>query len=255
MNPSLSIVIPVYRNASTLYQLHQLLTEVLSHEKYRYELIFVNDSCPGHSLPVLRELARKDPRTSVLALQKNAGQNQAVLTGLAHSAGEFSVVMDADLQDRPENIPLLLSSFQGDVMAVFAGRRGDYESPLRLLSSKLFKFFLHLLALKRVPADAGLFLAMKRPLVDRMLQIAGEQSYVIGLIAQAALPTISIPVKRGPNQSTPSNYSTKMRFQVAWRAVVTAWPYKKIRLSDENLARLKNNVQEYIGDKFQSNGT
>ncbi len=114
MEPQISIVVPVYKNADTLYELHRRLVAAVGQVSDGYEILFVDDACPCGSLAVLRSLAQEDPRVGVLALASNMGQNQAVLTGLAYARGRVAVVLDADLQDPPEAIPTLLSNLGGD---------------------------------------------------------------------------------------------------------------------------------------------
>ncbi len=207
---------PVYRNADTLVELHDRLRAAL--RGARVELIFVDDACPTGSEAVLRKLAAH-PGTRVLTLERNVGQHRAVLAGLAHARGAWTVVMDADLQDPPEAVPLLLArAAVGDVDAVFAGRRGTYESPLRLFTSRLFKRTLH--ALCGVPPDAGIFAAVSKPAVERVLAMRGPAPFVVAMIGCAGLPMASIPVERAPRSSGSSAYSARGRVKSAWRAFV-----------------------------------
>src|SRR5438067_1542306 len=158
----LTVVLPVYRNADTLPALHAALHRVLDAQPLDYELLFVDDACPAGSLRVLESLAARDPRVAVLALDRNVGQHRAILAGVELARGARIVVMDADLQDPPEAIPALLARLAQGPDAVFAGRRGRYESPPRLLSSWLLKRLLWLLC--GLPPDAGAFLAIHREL-------------------------------------------------------------------------------------------
>ena len=108
------------------------------------EIIFVDDASPDDSALVLITLARTDPTVVVLSLPRNAGQHRAVLRGLALARGDV-VVMDADLQDAPEAIPSLLDKMDEGFAAVFAGRRGNFTPWPRHLTSRAFKYVLHLL--------------------------------------------------------------------------------------------------------------
>ena len=128
-----SVVVPVYRNAATLRELHARLGDALP-ELDRRELIFVNDGCDDGSGVVLGELAQADRTVVVVELEANRGQHTAVLAGLERSRGEWTVVLDADLQDPPEAIPALLAAAAAETDAVFAGRRGGY-SPGRASSA------------------------------------------------------------------------------------------------------------------------
>jgi glycosyltransferase involved in cell wall biosynthesis len=219
VEPELGIVVPVYRNAATLAALHERTARALDGRVGSWELVFVDDACPAGSGEVLRGLVARDPRLSAVFLERNLGQNRAVLVGLACARGRTLVVMDGDLQDPPEAIPRLLDALRGEIAAVFAGRRGRYESGLRLLSSRAFKRALWLLSGGRLPPDAGLFVAMRRDLAQRVLELAGPEPYVVGLIARAGLPLASIPVERSARAGGESAYDGRARLRLAWRAL------------------------------------
>lgn len=221
--PEVSVVVPVYRNAETLQELYRRLCCVLESRQFSYEMIFVDDACPAGSLSVLEKLSKSDYGVKVLALEHNVGQHRAVLTGLSHVRGKWTVVMDADLQDPPEAIPDLLVRLQDGFSAVFAGRRGLYESPFRLFTSRLFKVLLHLLC--GVPADAGLFVAMNRGMVERLLAFDGKRPFLTAMMGCTGLPLASIPIKRANRFLGSSAYSFWGRLKSCFLAVwwVMSW--------------------------------
>jgi glycosyltransferase involved in cell wall biosynthesis len=244
-----SIVVPVYRNAETLQELHRRICKVFETLQLSFEVLFVDDACPAGSLTVLESLAKSDSRVAVLVLERNAGQHRAVLAGLAHARGKWSVVMDADLQDPPEAIPDLLAKGQEGFAAVFAGRRGQYESPLRLFTSRLFKSLLHLLC--GVPADAGFFVALNRPMLERLLILNGPHPSLAAMIGCAGLPLTSIPVKRSQRIGGSSAYSFRGRLTSGWRAIIWVLAWKSRFLRRMSNCNAKNvPVKSYIGARF-----
>jgi undecaprenyl-phosphate 4-deoxy-4-formamido-L-arabinose transferase len=128
--------------------------------------------------------------------------------------------MDADLQDPPEAVPLLLEALGRDGEAVFAGRRGSYQSATRMAATHLFRWVLHRLSARRLPRDAGLFVAMTRALAQRLALSPDPHPYVVGMIGRAGVPVHSIPVARRPNPQGRSGYSGWMRLRLASRAVM-----------------------------------
>ncbi len=218
---AISVVIPVYRNAATLRALATELSGVLTPLMLPYELVFVVDACPEGSLDELREMAKLDTHIKVLALARNLGQNWAILAGLACAQGDVLITMDADLQDPPAAIPKLLEALHEDTGAVFAGRRGRYESGTRLLTSMAFKKTLHWLSGRRIPADAGLFVAMRKEAVDRVLAYRTRAPYLISLLGHTGLALKSIPIERPPSREGQSGYTFAKRLRVAWRALST----------------------------------
>lgn len=215
--PEVSVVVPVFRNAETVGELSSRIASVLEGQGVSFEIVFVNDACPEGSLAALAVLADADDRFRVVSLKRNVGQQQAILRGLAHARGGDVVVMDADLQDPPEAIPLLLDRLGEGCNAVFAGRRGRYESSLRLFTSRLFKRVLHLML--GVPTDAGAFVAMSRKMKECLLLMPSRGAHVAAMIGASGLPVDSIPVERARRLRGCSSYTAWARLRVGLRAV------------------------------------
>lgn len=224
MNPLVTVVVPVYRNADTLRELHRRLCQSFEGAGMSFEVLFVEDACPDGSLAVLMQIAEADSRVVVLAMERNVGQHRAVLAGLAWARGDWTVIMDADLQDPPEQAPALIAHGQKGFAAVFAGRRGRYQSSARMATSRAFKWVLHLLT--GVPADAGIFCAIDRQLRLRLLAMAGPRPFLVAMIGCAGMPMISIPVARATRPTGHSAYSAWGRFIAGWRGVAWALDWK-----------------------------
>lgn len=219
MSVELSVVVPVYRNAATLVELHERITRRVA-PRWDYEIVYVNDACPAGSLGTLLELAAGDPHVVVADLARNVGQNRAVLHGLERARGAVAVTLDADLQDPPEAIDVLVSELRrSGAAAVFAVRRGRYESVGRLASARVFRWLLRHSPGNRLPEGAGLFVAMDRELIDRLLQVRLRHPYVVGMIGRAGVPLAAVPVERMPNPFGESSYGTWRRVQLACHAL------------------------------------
>jgi polyisoprenyl-phosphate glycosyltransferase len=215
--PEVSVVVPVYGNGATLAELALRVERSLS--DLTYELIFVDDASPDGSRAAICELARRDERVRCVPLERNAGQHRAALAGLAQARGEWSVVMDADLQDPPEAIPTLLETGRRDYSAVFAGRRGRYESRGRLFSSRLFKRTLALLT--GLPRDAGMFLALDADLRGKLLAMRSRRPFLVAMVGCTRLPATSVPVERASRAGGRSAYGGLARARSASRGL--AW--------------------------------
>jgi len=249
--PEVSVVVPVYRNADTLSALYQRVRQALETQGLTYEVVFVDDACPAGSLAVLQGLAGNDPHVAVLALASNMGQHRAVLAGLGHAHGERVVVLDADLQDPPEAIPELLSKLQEGFGAVFAGRRGHYESDVRLLTSRLFKWLLY--KASGVPADAGLFVAMNRAMVERLLAYDTPRPFLVAQMGFTGLPLASIPVVRAQRSGGGSAYTFWARLMIGVRALFWSISYRR-RMSRQEFGSRAHQVpvKAYIGARFSN---
>jgi 2-polyprenyl-3-methyl-5-hydroxy-6-metoxy-1,4-benzoquinol methylase len=213
--PEISVVVPVYRNETTLAALHSRIVAAL--DDVPVEVIFVDDASPDRSAATVEGLAGDDPRVKLVVEDRNRGQHAAAISGMRHSRGDWVVVLDADLQDPPEAIPALIAHGRAGFDAVFAGRRGRYESRSRLLTSRLFKAALA--AISDVPRDAGMFVALRRSAAQRVIAMEGPPPQVVAMIGSAGLRTASIPVARSPRADGTSAYTTAARVGSSIRAL------------------------------------
>lgn len=221
-----SVVLPVYRNAEVLAVLHARLVRVLEGEAAELEMIFVDDACPAGSGAVLEELARRDARVRVIRHERNQGQRLAVWHGLEAARGEIVITLDADLQDPPEAIPLLLGELRASgAGAVFAGRRGEYQGRLRMATSRIYRRVLQ--AMTGIPGDAGAYVAMTREALDRILPVAMASPYLPALLASTGLLLCSIPVEREVRPAGKSAYSEWARLRLAYYGLSAAWKLKR----------------------------
>ncbi len=119
-----SIVIPVFNEKDSLAELHRGLHQALDNYSMSWEVIFVDDGSRDGSLEVLEGLAAEDPRaTRVVALRRNYGQTAAISAGIDYAAGEIIVLMDADLQNDPADIPMMLDKIREGYDLVSGWRR------------------------------------------------------------------------------------------------------------------------------------
>ncbi len=208
-----AVVVPVYRNAVTLPALVDRLGVALADRDWRVRLVV--DGCPAGSADVARSLA--GPRVGVTVLSVNGGQHAALRRGLADEPdADAWVCLDADLQDPPEAVPLLLDRLAaGDVEAVFAGRRGAYESWLRRVTGGLHRRVAA--RLTGLPPDAGAFLALG-PAVRAAVLASGSPSVVLA-VGVARQPVTSVPVARAVRPEGRSAWTVRARLGQSVRSL------------------------------------
>jgi glycosyltransferase involved in cell wall biosynthesis len=192
------------------------------------ELVFVDDSCPeGSGQEVLRRWSHVPGR--LVLLHQQVGQQAAVQTGLRASRGRLVVVMDADLQDAPEDVPVLLAALAGaDVDMVCAGRRGNYSAAGRERTARAYRRLVRLLSRGQVPADAGMFSVLSRAGVDRVIALADHGAPLVPCAARAGLRIASIPVTRRARPSGRSATTSWHRVSIAARGLATVTPLHPI---------------------------
>jgi glycosyltransferase involved in cell wall biosynthesis len=219
--PRVAVVVPVYGNERTLRPLAERLAAALAGRDWRLRLVV--DASPDGSAAVADGLAAGDRRIAVTRLDVNVGQHAALARGLADEPdADVWVCLDADLQDPPEAVPLLLDRLaRGDVAAVFAGRRGAYESRLRRRTGDLHRWLAA--RLTGLPPDAGAYLAMGPPVrraVVTAVRDEGAPSVVLA-VARAAEPVTSVPVARDIRGEGRSAWTGRARLRQSVRSL--AW--------------------------------
>ena len=213
-----AVVVPVHSNAATLDELVRRLRAALDGRAWRVHLVV--DASPDDSADVARRLAAADTRVAVTVLERNVGQHRALALGLAACpSADAWVCLDADLQDPPEAVPLLLDRLAtGGVDAVFAGRRGAYEGPVRLLTGRAHRALLA--RMTGLPPDAGAFLALGPR--ARSAVLAAQAPSLVAAVGAARLPVTSVPVPRDPRGEGRSSWTARARLRQSVRTLTWA---------------------------------
>jgi len=127
----LSLIIPVYNEADNLPILYECIQDVLKRVKSVWEVIFVDDGSRDNSFDVLRSLVEKDPEhVRVVSFRRNFGQTAAITAGIDHAQGEIIVLLDADLQNDPADIPMLLAKLDEGYDLVSGWRKDRKDNQL-----------------------------------------------------------------------------------------------------------------------------
>jgi dolichol-phosphate mannosyltransferase len=134
----ISVVSPIYGCKECLFELYDRLVQALSQITQNFEIILVNDACPQGSWERIVMLCARDERVKGVNLSRNFGQHYAITAGLDHAKGEWVVVMDCDLQDRPEEIIKLYNKAAEGYDIVFGRRAQRQDSFFKRLGSQAF---------------------------------------------------------------------------------------------------------------------
>ncbi len=138
----LSIVIPVYRSARFLTELHGRLKKCLSSTVNTYEIIFVEDCGGDNSWDLIKEIAYCDQAVIAIQLSRNYGQHNALVAGIRIASGDLIITMDDDLQHPPEELPQLILKINDGYDVVYGVPRQKKHSFFRNLASQITKIAL-----------------------------------------------------------------------------------------------------------------
>jgi glycosyltransferase involved in cell wall biosynthesis len=211
----ISIVVPVYNEVESLDPLYEALVPVLEHMNRPVEVILVDDGSEDGSADVMDEIAEKDKRFTVIHLRRNFGQTAAMAAGFDYARGEAIVAMDADLQNDPTDIPMLVNKLEEgyDVVSGWRKNRKDpwltRKLPSRLangLISRVTGVHLH---------DYGCSLKAYRAEVIKDVKLYGDMHRFIPVLAKwAGARVTEMVVKHHPRKYGQSKYGLKRTLQV-----------------------------------------
>ncbi|MDD5401328.1 MAG: glycosyltransferase [Sulfurimonas sp.] len=134
----ISVISPIYGCRESIQELYEKVTFTLQKICSSYEIIFVNDNCPQNSWEVVSQIAKNDKNVKAIKLSRNFGQHYAITAGIDHCSGNYVVVMDCDLQDKPQEIEKLYKKALEGYDIVHGRRAQRQDSFFKSFSSKLF---------------------------------------------------------------------------------------------------------------------
>ncbi len=211
----ISVVIPVYGCRAALQELYDRLTEALKKITKDYEIILVNDNCPQNSLEVIKKICAKDKKVMGIELSRNFGQMKAILAGLDASSGKWVVVMDCDLQDRPEEIINLYNKAKEGYDIVFARRKQRKDSFFKVLVSKMFyKIYSASSGVKYDPALCN-FSISSRKVIDEYCKMREEHRAFVMYLQWMGFKSTTLDVTHDPRKEGKSSYNFKKRMKMA----------------------------------------
>jgi glycosyltransferase involved in cell wall biosynthesis len=211
----LSIIVPLLNEEESLVPLYQKLIAVLSQLGKSFEIIFVNDGSSDGSYAVLCRLAEADPKVKVINLRRNFGQTAAMSAGFDHACGQIIIPIDADLQNDPVDIPLLLQKLDEgyDVASGWRKDRQDKEV-LRIITSRMANWLIGRMTGVKLH-DAGCSLKAYRAEILRGTRLYGEMHRFIPALANLMGARIcEVPVTHHPREFGRSKYGFKRIFKV-----------------------------------------
>jgi len=127
----LSITIPIYNEAGSIGLLYDKVRKAMEQHGQPWELVLVNDGSTDGSDELLDEIAAKDARVKVVHFRRNFGQTAAMMAGFDFSTGEVVIPMDGDLQNDPQDIPVLLAKLEEGFDVVSGWRKDRQDNALK----------------------------------------------------------------------------------------------------------------------------
>lgn len=225
-----SVVIPVYLAEHGLDELYCRLKVSLESISKNFEVILVEDCGADNSWEVIERLAVADPRVKGIQFSRNFGQHYGITAGLDYSSGEWVVVMDCDLQDRPEEIPRLYAKALEGYDIVLAGRGVRQDPLLKRFTSWLFYKLFSYLADMKYDGNSGNFRIMSRKVVENFLLMREQLRFFGGLVQWMGFTTTIIEVEHALRFEGKSTYTFAKLRKLAMETII-AYSDKPLRIA------------------------
>ena len=202
-----SIIVPVYNGAETVLLLVERLHQVLSDIARKYEVILVNDGSRDQSWDRIVELSNRYPWVTGMNLARNYGQHNALLCGIRQAQYEFIVTMDDDLQNPPEEIPVLLEKMAEGYDVVYGTPERERHNLWRNLASQMTKLTLQNAMGVETARKVSAFRAFRTQIREAFAGYHGPAVNVDVLLTWGTNRFTAIPVRHDPRRLGISNYT------------------------------------------------
>ena len=224
MDKLVSVVVSVYNEELALREFYQDTGKILRElpQTWDYELIFVNDGSTDGSLPILSELAQKDPKVRVINFSRNFGHEAAMIAGIDHALGDGVICMDADLQHPPECIPKILEKFDAGYEVINMVRTKNRTAGLikNITSAVFYKLINHLSDVKFEP-NASDFFAVNRAAADVLRTSYREKvRFLRGYVQSLGFNKTTLEYEARPRFAGESKYSIKSLFRFSINTIL-----------------------------------
>ena len=230
----LSVVIPVYNERENLVPLEEELQEHLGKLDIDYEILFIDDGSQDGSAQLIRELKSRNPRIRLIQFKKNSGQSDAFAAGFKLAQGSIIVTMDADLQNNPEDISLLLDSM-GEYDVVCGWRHKRNDPWIKRISSKIANNVRNKISEESI-ADTGCSLkAFRRECFDGLKLYKGMHRFFPTLMKMRGYRVTEVKVGHRPRLHGQSKYNIRNRLASSFLDLLVIRWMKKRQLTYELL--------------------
>lgn len=206
---SYSVVIPVYRSATTLPDLYRRLVTVLEQLTDLFEISFVEDCGGDESWAVIQELARRDTRVRGFRMSRNYGQHNALLCGIRKARNEIIITIDDDLQHPPEELPKLLNELSEGYDVVYGSPMYEQHGIMRNLASRMTKLALQSAMGADTARKVSAFRVFRTQLRKAFEGYRSPSVNIDVLLTWATTRFSVVPVRHDPRLHGDSNYTVR----------------------------------------------
>jgi undecaprenyl-phosphate 4-deoxy-4-formamido-L-arabinose transferase len=221
--PDLSVVVPVYEEEGSIAELYARTTATLEELGRPYELILVDDGSSDGTWAAIERLHAGDSRVRAVRFKRNFGQHPAMHAGLERARADIVVTMDGDLQNAPEDIPLLVEAVEAGADVASGRRAARHDSWGRTIPSRLINGMLRRFTGVAISDFGCAFNAYRRGAVEPMLGVIGRQKFTKALVLSGGASVVEVDVSHAPRTGR-SRYSPLRLTRLALHVLAGFWP-------------------------------
>ncbi|AGA70382.1 glycosyl transferase [Desulfitobacterium dichloroeliminans LMG P-21439] len=209
MMEKISVVVPVYNSQKTLGMLCYYLQETLNKLNLDFEIILVDDGSKDDSFSKMLDLHRMEPRIKIIQLKRNYGQQNAIMCGLRYATGTYTVIMDDDLQNPPEEIVKLWQKIREgyDVVYGLPSLAAKKDQRYRYWGAVLRDLLFNLMINKPAGIKVSSFRILHKNLLAKIIVDRTSFVYISAIIFKHRVKVANIEVNHHKRESGHSNYS------------------------------------------------
>ncbi len=202
----ISVVAPVFNEEQTLPEFVARVSAALS--SYTFELILVDDGSRDASWSLIQEAARKNSSIHGLRFSRNFGHQPALSAGLAQARGDAVVLIDGDLQDPPEMIPLMIEKWKSGADVVYGVRtERKGETAFKKITASLFYQLINRISHVKIPLETGDFRLLSRRSADALKSLPERVRFMRGLTSWVGFKQEEILYSRDPRFGGETKFS------------------------------------------------
>lgn len=216
MQPVFSVIVPCYNEEEVIRETHKRLTRVLQEMGDAYEILYVDDGSRDDTANILRDMAQQDKNVRAILFARNAGHQSAVTAGLDYATGDAIVIIDADLQDPPEVIPLMAEKWRQGSKVVFGQRKKrEGETAFKKITASVYYKILSWMTGGMVPRDTGDFRLVDRKAADVIRGMPEHNRFLRGMFAWAGFKQEAVLYDRDKRFAGKTEYTLKKMLKLA----------------------------------------
>lgn len=207
-------MVAVRDEENAIPRFYERMRSVLDDVGLEWEIVFVEDSSTDNTVSILRKLGEEDQRVKALFLTRGFGHHAAITAGLDSVTGDHIVLMDGDLQHRPEDIPRLLQSYFAGYEIVY-GKRSSRPPFIKHVGSVGINYVANRLSDYPIDLNSGMFRVFSRRVNQELSAMEERSRFLQGMMSWLGFPSSKVPIEEDPRTTGNTKYGLKEMAELA----------------------------------------